>query len=452
MKFSYNNVDKEGFGTEEDFTITYGHPQIQFLKNNENFELTMEIISGSYTKYTIYDGGKKHQNESKQLGNKETLKAQVPLALVEGHVEPKKQGGKTYSVKLDLSEGSFKPGTLELSDDSQLDFNKKVKSYFTNNKIDFIINSLDCSNISSLNALTPSNFRFKNLHTKSGKEIVQLYIQTDKRGLLPESQCHLNNISEPIPDDYGCSLMISSKIFFQDVIPESLKASNWSAEGVEPKDSKAWSAQMTGGSISGTVDLSKINQMISHHDTKYVTHSYYIPGGDNVTWSTNGMNLKCNEEFKLTLEYEQKNPQPLKEQACRYLSSKPECIDHDLSVDVTLNLNASISASVTSISETTKEQLVQLKISPEDMPPPSGDISTHCNYPGLDIKSEFLKDIKEQIPGQITDKINEMKFNSISVFALENLLFPADKCINLTDAYIPGDFLILGNFIKKSET
>ena len=41
-----------------------------------------------------------------------------------------------------------------------------------------------------------------------------------------------------------------------------------------------------------------------------------------------------------------------------------------------------------------------------------------------------------------------IQFSPVSVFALYNLLFPADDFIVMEEAYVPGDLVILGTFNK----
>jgi hypothetical protein len=65
---------------------------------------------------------------------------------------------------------------------------------------------------------------------------------------------------------------------------------------------------------------------------------------------------------------------------------------------------------------------------------------------GLDsLSAKVNKTLQDQVPGQITQGFN-MKFNNISVFALQNLLFPSDSVIQLISAHIPGDLVIFGGF------
>ena len=50
----------------------------------------------------------------------------------------------------------------------------------------------------------------------------------------------------------------------------------------------------------------------------------------------------------------------------------------------------------------------------------------------------------------INNKLSSMNLNlrDISVFALTNLIFPNAKVIDLSEVYLPGDLLILGNVTK----
>lgn len=68
-------------------------------------------------------------------------------------------------------------------------------------------------------------------------------------------------------------------------------------------------------------------------------------------------------------------------------------------------------------------------------------------------KAEFSekvqKSINEQTPEEIKEVINGISFQEISVFALENILFPANQKFNLQDVSVPCDMLIVGKLIDK---
>jgi hypothetical protein len=67
-----------------------------------------------------------------------------------------------------------------------------------------------------------------------------------------------------------------------------------------------------------------------------------------------------------------------------------------------------------------------------------------------DLQAQINEQLQSHLPGQLTTKLN-VSFNGISVFALNNLLFPSNNRIILQDVYVPGDLLILGNFEKPQK-
>ena len=62
-----------------------------------------------------------------------------------------------------------------------------------------------------------------------------------------------------------------------------------------------------------------------------------------------------------------------------------------------------------------------------------------------DLQALVNQRINAQVPSQIAAKLS-FPFQAISVFALENLLFPADNYISFDACAIPGDLLLLGKF------
>jgi hypothetical protein len=54
------------------------------------------------------------------------------------------------------------------------------------------------------------------------------------------------------------------------------------------------------------------------------------------------------------------------------------------------------------------------------------------------------------VPAAIKSQMAGIQFSAISLFAVYNLLFPAKNIIKTDAAYVPGDLLVLGHFVKES--
>jgi hypothetical protein len=81
------------------------------------------------------------------------------------------------------------------------------------------------------------------------------------------------------------------------------------------------------------------------------------------------------------------------------------------------------------------------------------DVSGHMSGGGPcgcdDLQARLNSQIRNQIPGQLVKQLS-VTFSPVSLFALKNLLFPSKDYIALSEAFVPGDMLILGNFQKGS--
>jgi hypothetical protein len=64
------------------------------------------------------------------------------------------------------------------------------------------------------------------------------------------------------------------------------------------------------------------------------------------------------------------------------------------------------------------------------------------------LKIQVGEILKKQVPEKLKDSMAGIQFSPVSVFALYNLLFPADDFIVMEEAYVPGDLVILGTFNK----
>jgi hypothetical protein len=67
----------------------------------------------------------------------------------------------------------------------------------------------------------------------------------------------------------------------------------------------------------------------------------------------------------------------------------------------------------------------------------------------LDRGSSSLSAIQSQLPPKLQSAVN-MTFQSVSLFALSNLLFPAQNIITFSSAGAPGDLAIFGTIAPPS--
>lgn len=470
---NYGKTDIKTF-TLQKFHIEYGYPKLTFLVNTQNTgQLEMLISNGTTTLGTRYEG----QNNSKDkkimdsiaismglevsdikvVGNKllldyydtptsipndATLLAIIQISQVKGLVN---NYHNAISVVLDMEKGTFSADKIQIdmSDEQKIQFSGAVKAYFQENPVKFIINSLDLSGISTLADLKPNQFYFKAYKSATTEnEMLQLFIQTNNREVWNYSQTFLNGVPDPIPMGSECSLMINSRIMFGNILPKSIQG--WTLEGVNPSDAaKAWTAQFKKSSVDGVIDLSSLD--FSTSNQLAITKNKFAPkGGNPVPWNLSGMTISPNSsgmklKYDKTVEFKFVRT----EQTCYYGPFSSDCDpekEFENSTDITLDITGSLPTTI-------ENQEVKISMSNQDVSP-----SARTSGGGLcgsdDLQSQVNKQIVEQIPKQITEKLN-VSFSSVSVFAIQNLLFPSHNIIDLKSADVPGDLLILGNFKKK---
>ena len=138
-----------------------------------------------------------------------------------------------------------------------------------------------------------------------------------------------------------------------------------------------------------------------------------------------------------------------KKQTFEYIESTQKCvlqncdtpIDQTLSTDITLSISSSLP---TKISGSGSSQSIDIAMSDKSVAV-SARTSGGGSCGSKDLQAQVNGQLQSSLPSQITSKIN-VSFGSVSVFMLQNLLFPSNNYINLQNAYVPGDLLIVGNF------
>ncbi|ODA40653.1 MAC/perforin domain-containing protein [Desulfosporosinus sp. BG] len=440
------------------FDVHYGYPKLSFLSNNnQNVQLDFQITSGSLTKCVkVGDDPEKCDPPIPIQG--EIVTAIVPISKIQGLVQSKSNdSSNVYSVVLNMQDGSFEANNIQMSDEERVSFNRAVAAYFIHHPITYVINSLDLSNISTLQDLTPHQFLFKVMLTNNKNNILQLFITTSNRDAKDYSQTFLNNVPEPIPQGYETSLMISSKVFFGSVLPKGLGSNTgWVLEGSKlnpsSSDDSVWTSKFTSGNLSININLSSLNE-----------NGHYVGGGGGpvwsdghrywlkqnpFSWSISDMTMASRDDGKLAMA----------------LSSKQETVEfsvqtfaeysnytNDYGAVVVFSVNPTIIKLVVDKSAgNPRNQLLKINIETTDdqivsTPVVNTEKSGICDY----AKSNVGQQVQQQAPSQIKTKIQSLTFDSVSLFALENLLFPNKNCIDLKIAYVPGDLLVLGNFIKS---
>ncbi|MEJ0076463.1 MAG: hypothetical protein WDO17_13615 [Alphaproteobacteria bacterium] len=454
--------------------LNYGYPKISFLQNNDKqVKLEMLISSGSVQKCVVI--GEKGEPECDEIVEVEnvTFAAHVPIGNIKGLVEPDKPGAQTFSVVLDFTNGSFDVTEIELSPAQRAEFSEQVKLYFTNNPVTYIINTLDLSQISTLDAMRPNAFLFRTLTTPANVNILQLYITTGDRPALHYDRANLNNCDEPLPYGYQSSMMIGSRLFYGAVLPGSLNLAGWRFEGFakggDPANVRdSWYGKYTAGAVRGTLDLNPLHERYDLRPGMYREnwvwiniHNWWLqkppiprlpPSGGpaafmyDLPWNIVGMSILPAQDgrMRLTFFHQAKQdflssggsykPHPTWTQIIQYQ-------ENQYTTEYNINIDSIVPLTIT---KSGREQDIHIdvkNVSVEVGGHFSGGGPSNCD----NIQAIFNRNVKEQLPPQVKKQL-DVGFAPISIFALKNLLFPTKNYIDMQDIAAPGDVLLLGNF------
>ena len=174
------------------------------------------------------------------------------------------QAGEGWSADLQrdprLHQGQFRGRADRPEPRAETRIQRGGEGVFRFQSRDLLINTLDLSKISTLDAMRPNEFRFKTWTTPANVHILQLFIMTGNRPALHYDRANLNNCDEPLPYGYESSMMISSRVFYDAVLASSLNQAGWTIAGVpkggDPANVRdSWYGKYTSGAARGTLDL-----------------------------------------------------------------------------------------------------------------------------------------------------------------------------------------------------
>lgn len=438
----------------------YGYPLMSFFNlNDTQVSLKMEIPEGEihYGMKTFVSPAGKTEGEWKEEWFEEFdpitdtfLQASVPVTGASGKTSDGLHD--TLDAKIYFSSGSFSVENMELDPVEKIEVAKQIKAFFVANEIVYTINQLDLTPYSVSGALTPSAFNFRMLKVGQEKQILQVFIQTDRRAALDRCTMQLNNVSDPLPDGSEVSLMISNKILFQNLLPDAFNNSpevkEWKLCGVKPIDANhPWSSKTSSGSMSVTkLDLSSLRWKDNHQfgATNY-THDYTAKD-DTVIFSARNITLSkpiAQERYgTISFRMENRNESHIFVHTRSYNGKLHSRHEYHQNFSVVIDAPIAMALSGT-------ERSQSITISVNDVADFSHidtgiDKDAGCGLKDLDQRFAIL--VESRLPGMIESALREIKFPDLSVFALQNLLFPCQQYITFTDIATPGEVLLIGKF------
>ncbi|KUM02984.1 hypothetical protein AWB61_12925 [Chromobacterium sp. F49] len=424
-----------GTTTRTVYSMQLGAPRIEFMNNNSQYaKVFMEVTGGSYEFGVLNDGTYIPISAIKDSDMKgKTLTAYAELGKIEGSVDNSRN-----QVVVNLSKGTFSTNLFKITTTNPM-FNGFIAEYFAELDTNYELGALSMDKYSVIDALKPRKFQFNVLRTNAEKDLLQLFITTDG---TQKSTLSLD-VEEPVPDGDDCSMIVSSRIIFDKVLPASLRdgGSYLTLEGVDPGNNHTtWSGRFTSGTLQATFTSSNPNIRIS-------SSSNLVP----VDFT--GMIIGCDDGANLKINYaktESRSFQYYKEHCSPTPGDplNPSCIhswdNHQLDVTVSLSSDLPIS-----FGGSGQNQQIDINAS-SAIVKVGGNLSPagSCETNDRELQSNFLDQLSNQLPPYIRSNLG-VNFQGISLFALKNLLFPANNIITFNGAYTPGDMIVFGTIASK---
>ncbi|MBN1403541.1 MAG: hypothetical protein JW942_03615 [Opitutales bacterium] len=385
------------------FDIILGPPLFQFTSGQNTVTVRQNIISGVFKVGTMevpQDFNPSNPgpiDPQKVTWTSTTTIDSSANAYISGTVELTQvtnivAGANT--LILDFAKGAFTLNNLTVEGVKDASIVDQLKNWFATNEIRYVIASINFRNITGQPALTPTSFVFNVITTNAGNTIVQLLITTN--GSAPSSRTI--NVNEPIPtaDNLTCSLMVSSRILYNDVLIAGFNnnGGSFSLVPVYPQTpSQIWLA-----SICPQFHFSGSFSFGSCCSRTTVTYSIYL-GGIYSGSPYTGFHLS---------------------QHVTTTGNAPVTID--VSADYPVALSGSGMNQVLTITPGTPSVVV------------TGSV-----------ENEIKSGLEQILNNDLKNSMAGISFTPVTCFALETMLFP-QNLIKMSQAQAPGDLLIVGTF------
>jgi hypothetical protein len=408
------------------------------------------------------------------------VQGSVALAKVSGIVTPPSGGGsasETHTVILDFPSGAFTLNQFAVNPPNwdpthhAINISNALANFYATHEIKYQVQTINYTNLSNDVALQPSKFVLNAITTNAGNNILQMLIATTGQ----VQHATTITLDEPIPydpanpvpgvSDFMVSLMISSELMFEHIFVSSFNqgGTNLHVKAVDPgKSFEAWSAIIDQGSATGNASFQ------NPYDVDGTQTNFRINSSSNdITWSLVGLTFDRSPAAGVGLNYSNGSASTSPPTGGTSVSFQyqqwipPQSAGRgvvipghwgswqDASAMAYINMSANYPLEVTgsgrqqTVSFSTVEPTVNFSKA-SDLQPATG---CHCNDNA--IKIALLNSLGTSVPATLKTYMQEITFNPISVFALENLLFPADQLINLQSAVVPGDLLVVGSFLAQ---
>ena len=415
-----------------------GPPIIQFVRNNQD-RATLKIkIKSAVMEYWKFSKRRKTEdnyNETATLSDGSEISGTMNLFQVHGSLT------KDFRVVLDLSNGVFEvlelplKGHLELTirNQIQLFFNTKLKS------TDFELARITYEDKLTPSSLVPDKFYLATggfATSTSGYGTLFIFFKTRSASATATEQTKrdfndpLSTDKKIIPNKFEVALFISNRIIFKDILKEEIKNKFGFGVHTDVLPGQSVSPSQQSLYVKGDQGASRSLPMRLHFSRyKSLSFTFTIPGNTLTAKPFNkGQKLQVhwvNSNLAMSIPYpshqcggifcHDTTEHETVTFTTNFVRNFVPSIDRDLTISYTEEaVSGSASSSVSSITEWWRG-------------------------------SEF-RTAKNTITRTVDNYLSGLRFNfqSISAFAITQVLFPNKKVFYMTEVYIPGDMLILG--------
>lgn len=395
------------------------------------------------------------------------IKASVALKKVAGVVKP-----NTHTVVVDFPKGAFVLNKFEVDPPKwdpghhASEISTALADFFATHEVEYRVQTIDYSNLAKDKDLTPSQFVLNAANTNAGNNVLQILIVTS--GSVQHA--HTITLNEPVAYDpanpvagvsaFSTSLMIGTKLMFAHIFVDSFNrgGTNIQVEGVDSgKNFEAWSAKITQGSATGTVNFKN-----PYYPGGTKTEFRISASSNDLSWSLEGLTFKRTRGGGLDLHYSNGDasvPTGGRKVDFEYrqwiqpggrFHPPPYWSDwYGASAIAYVTLTGNYPLEVTGDGT---DQLVKFSTDvPKVTATKASDLkpTAACECNDNDLKIALLGELSDAVPETLKKYMQQITFKPISVMALESLLFPAGQLVSIGEARVPGDLLVVGSFLGK---
>lgn len=411
------------------FDFNLGPPLISFIKDDPTrCTIRLEILSGSAEVKDKSGSVVDSQNIPSGPGdtNKYYINSIIPLAVIQGRVE------NGHDVVINFNQTQSVQIDLKFDDTINEYARNAMKNYFANNleKKDWSLGTLIFNDNPQLIHLTPKAFEFATSVREgdsTDKGCLLLFITTTdgKKGNGKELFGNAGRIYIPYPDDRSAALIISSELFFAQILCPQFK------EHISPNISAKWDSPSAPCSLkgSGLLDCGRYDK-VQKQNIQVPLDSFSVFSNAN-----NALQIAWAKQWSNKAQYKHTVCDPTGGYCWDEIS------DGDVELEISVN-DPSYSFSV-------QEPGQVINCSTSAAVNVSGKQPSFWDGAGFSHAKEMVKSrVLRSIGG-----ILRFQLKGVDIFAVSNLLFPADHVIkyDTNGVYVPGDLVIFGTTNEKQK-